>query len=359
MRRGLGGIYRRGEIWWIHYSREGKLHQESSRSTDPEAAKSLLHRRLGDIGANRVSGGPVTLEGLRDLLLDDYDTQGRRSGKRVRECFAHLKAAFGGERAETISSPRLLGYVSARKEAGASPATIRQELAYLRRSMKLAVLAGKLGVVPVFPTIKVQNVRDVFVEEDVFPRIVEHLEEPVIRRLVTFLFWTGWRKDDAKGLLWSQVDMKRKSIRLGVGLTKNSAGRILPYGKNPELVKIINAQWKDSQAYPHVTHVFHRGGKKIGLFRKQWLTACKAAGVPEQWVHDFRRTAARRYVRAQVYERVAMELLGMKTTSIFHRYLIQNERDMENAMAQTVKVTVKDRGRGQPPKVGKKTGRSR
>ena len=80
-----------------------------------------------------------------------------------------------------------------------------------------------------------------------------------------------------------------------------------------------------------ISWVFHRGGKKVGDFRKSWETACKKAGVPGHIPHDFRRTAVRNLVRAGVPGRVAMQMTGHKTRSFFERYNIVSEGDLETA----------------------------
>ena len=80
-----------------------------------------------------------------------------------------------------------------------------------------------------------------------------------------------------------------------------------------------------------------RGGKKeprrILAFTKAWKTATVAAGCPGRIPHDMRRTAVRNMIRRGVPERVAIELAGHKTRSVFDRYSGQRGRSEEGRRA--------------------------
>ncbi len=353
-RRDFGTLRLRGRIWWVRYKVNGKSYEESSGSADRRKAEKLLARREAELGLGHFIAPNVkrtTVAELADLLRDDYRVNGRRSLRRAETSLAHLLAYFGGARAIMATPDRIATYIADRQDARAAPATIRNELAALKRMFTLGLRAGKVAQRPHIPAIQVSNARQGFFEEDDFRAALRELPAAV-KPVVEFAYLTGWRiPSEVLRLTWAQVDFEAGIVRLEPRTTKNDEGRAFPFDALPALKRLLEKQRSRTKALERasgriIPHVFHRDGAPIRYFRRAWLSALDRAAHREQGgvrevvrpellgriPHDLRRTAVRNLVRAGVPERVAMQLTGHKTRSVFDRYNIVNERDMREGV---------------------------
>ncbi len=98
--------------------------------------------------------------------------------------------------------------------------------------------------------------------------------------------------------------------------------------------------------------------RPIGSFRKTWIAACKAAGCPGRIPHDFRRTAVRNLVRTGIPERVAMQLTGHKTRSVFERYNIVSSGDLRDAARKLDEARGHNTGHNSPKQAAARGGAS-
>src|SRR5258706_1521673 len=118
----------------------------------------------------------------------------------------------------------------------------------------------------------------------------------------------------------------------------------------PELATLLREQRERTMTFEreHATicpHVFHAAGKPVRRFRKAWVAACRAAGVPGRLFHDLRRTAIRNFERAGVPRSWAMKLSGRRSELVYGRYAIVNEADLGEAVARLAATQSQNRYR--------------
>jgi hypothetical protein len=78
-------------------------------------------------------------------------------------------------------------------------------------------------------------------------------------------------------------------------------------------------------------YLFHNDGNPIVDCRHAWKTACAKAGLSGLLVHDLGRSGIRNMVRSGVPEAVAMRISGHLTRTVFERYNIVSEGDLDAA----------------------------
>jgi integrase len=336
---GTGSIYLRGRIWWIQYYRQGKPYNETSESTDKEDAEKLLHKRLGEIAEGRFQGltpERVTLSQLCELVCEDYRLSGKRSAVTITyRIEQHIAPAVGKVRASQFGSLHIKRYVAQRREEGAEDSTINRELAVIRRGFNLALRADPPMVVraPHFPRLEESNVRQGFIEHDQYVKLRDALPRH-LKALFVVGYHTGARVGELRKVdRHTQLDLGAGEIRLFGEQTKNKRPRTLPvYGEMKLWLEIQVEELK--QKFPACPWLFHYYGRAIGAHLKGWTNACKTAGLPALHFHDLRRTAVRNMERAGIPRKVAMEISGHRTESVYRRYDIVNQRDLRIAAAK-------------------------
>jgi integrase len=183
--------------------------------------------------------------------------------------------------------------------------------------------------------------------------VLANLPDDGLRDFVRFGHITGMRLGEIRSLRWENV--QDGEIILAAEDAKTGKSRSIPI--ESELAELMrrreNARSvKTASAIILAEFIFHRGdGQPVGEFRKSWKAACIAAGVgkmacsrcnqsecghPRKYAgrifHDLRRSAIRDLVRAGVPQKVAMEISGHRTISVFNRYNITDDADKHAAL---------------------------
>jgi len=225
--------------------------------------------------------------------------------------------------------------------------------------------------------------RSGFFEREQFEAVRRHLPQD-LRVAVTIAHTYGWRiRSEVMRLKLAQVDLDKGTLRLEPGETKNDDGRLVYL--TPELQSMLRAQIDHVMVVMRtrgavIPHLFpHLSGRYQGKprrdFVKTWKAACLNAmmegkdakaraqllealkhnprlGLLGMLRHDMRRTAVWNLVNAGVSERVAMQMTGHKTRSVFDRYHIVSPADLQEAakkLAGTISGTPTTSALAPPP----------
>lgn len=332
----MGMLYKRGNVFWIKYYRNGKPYRESTKSYKEADAKRLLKRREGEISQGKLPGiyfDRVTFDELAEDFLREYRIKQRKSLVRAERSVWHLKEYFEGFKVTEITTPQIQAYIEYRLDEGAANGTINRELAGLKRMLNLGAQSTppKVDRVPHIPMLTENNVREGFFEHGDFLALRDNLPD-YLKGFVTFAYKTGWRVSEISGLAWNRVDLDEGKAWLDKGTTKNNEARIVYLDE--ELKEVFQRQWKlkgkGEKLFPYV-FLNKDGNGRIKDFRFAWKKAYQEAKIGKRLFHDFRRTAIRNMVRAGIPEQVAMKVSGHKTRSVFERYNIVNDTDLRMA----------------------------
>jgi integrase len=342
-------------FWYAAYYSGGKQVRISTHTTVKTEAQALLRKWMGnaDNGQAPVSR-KLRYADLRQMLIDSYVAQGNKSLKSLADGtetingLTELDKFFGyktavvddkltatdrGVAVTALTTDAAKRFVRQRRDDGVGNAAINRSLASLRRMLNLAKREKKIHDVPYIEFQKEPPARKGFLEREKFEELVKLLPTH-LRPLVTLLYECGTRVGESLQIEWPQVDLNTRLIRLEAEQTKTDEARILPLSS--ALVNML------AEMEPKTGRVFD--GTNL---RKEWVKACAAAGlgriieVPGKkydpryeglTLHDLRRSAIRDFIRTGTQERVAMQISGHKTRSVFDRYNIVSPEDVSKAM---------------------------
>lgn len=334
---GEGSVYLRGRRWWISYPTPSGQRKESTKQGDEAKARKVLRDRLRSISTTGVSAPraeKVVIGELLDDLLHDYKVNDKSFDWVQMVVEKHLRPAFGMTRAAGLGSDHIKRYVMARLAAGRKNATVNNELALLRRSLKLGSRHEPPKVLRVIHIAKLEtnNVRKGFLEPEQYKKLIAAASAD-LAPIIEFAYLTGCRRGEILGLRWSQFDPSAGIVRLNPGETKNAEARTIPLTPGLKAL-LLRVKAERDETWPWAEYIFTRAGQRILDFRGAWEAACTAAGLEGQLFHDLRRCGVRNLVRAGVPEKVAMTISGHKTRAVFDRYSIVSERDLHEAAAK-------------------------
>lgn len=380
--------------WTKVYDANHKAMREPTYETSKEKAQGILTKRLAAVANGTYGTKDTRQTKIADLfplIEQDYVHQGRKSVKDLRARWHfHLKPAFGHILADNLTSDGVKTYVDNRLEGKselgtdpgkptkpgapakpkfgkpAKPATINRELATLKRMFNLGMEAKppKVQRCPKIKMLAENNVRTGFLDDAAFFRLAAlcALVGIWLHAILEVGYTFGWRISEVLKLRVRQVELANCCIRLDPGTTKNKDARFVKFAATSTLAGLLKecCAGKDSDdplftredgrpviSISGIWHqvccdaglghrVCHQHEKPVRLGKDMVCPMCKIR-IPinkSTYVgllfHDLRRSMARNQRRGGTSEKTVMKAGGWRTTSVFHRYSIIDERDLDD-----------------------------
>jgi hypothetical protein len=140
-------------------------------------AVEFLKKQTSDaLNGKVVLSNQVTFDDLKNLIVNDYRNNGRKSLAHLEQVrLPKLADVFAGTKAVDVTTAAVERYKSLRLNDGAAPATLNRELAALKRMYRLGLRHGVVATMPYISLLTEHNVRKGVFELDQFREILKQL----------------------------------------------------------------------------------------------------------------------------------------------------------------------------------------
>jgi integrase len=318
-------LYRRGPVWWMRFSYQGRQMRRSTEVTNRKLAERIYGKVLGLIAEgkwfDRPPGQDKTVTDLLERYLRDHSAPNKAATthRRDKSLAAHLIRAFGGVRLDHLRPSQLADYKTSRRVVGAAPKTVNDELTLLGHAYKLALLEWEWVTDNPVLKVKKEKLRSkpgrwLTPEEEahLFAASPHWLQE-----IVLFALHTGMRQSEILNLQWPHVDLARRTLMILE--QKNGGQDTLPL--NATAVEVLQARARVrsiSTAQIFFNHAGHRWDARNLL--RAFYAARRTAGIEKFRFHDLQHTFASRLVQAGVDLYTVQRLGRWKSIKMVQHY---------------------------------------
>ena len=319
-------LYRRGPIWWMRFSYQGRQIRRSTDATDRKLAEQIYFKVRGLIadGTWVETPPPRPHKTVRDLLeryLRDYSAPNKAAGthRRDQSLAAHLLRAFGDVPLDQLRPARLADYKASRRAQGVAAKTLNDELGLLGHAYKVAEREWEWATDNPVLKIAKEKVRNL-IERWLTPEEEQRLlavSPTWLQEIIVFALHTGMRRGEILNLHWSHVDLARRTLTILE--QKNGARDTLPV--NDTAMEVLQA--RAAVRTSNMEAVFLNGAghpRNARNLLRAFYPAMRKAGITRFRFHDLRHTFATRLIQAGVDVYTVQKLGRWKTISMVLRY---------------------------------------
>jgi integrase len=313
---------------------QGKRFQGTTGVTTKTAAKEIEKQRRKELELAHA-GIPVqrvqrirTVSEITEAYLNGYRLNHRPKSIRSAEgCLENVDRLIGNVLLSELTEDRVREYIRLRQHEKVSGRTINMELGELSRSI------GRTWK-ELWPKVrKLEERKDIgqALSPEKQHRLLDSVEcsaSPILRALVPLLLLTGMREDEAFSMQLCQIDITRRTMRVGRAKTSSGTGREIPI--NDELLVILerHLQWfrekfgklrPEYYLFPWGSPVPKDPTRHAVEVKTAWTKARANAKVSCR-LHDLRHTYATQLAELGTPESTMLALMGWMSRRMLEHY---------------------------------------
>jgi integrase len=215
-------LYRRGPVWWMRLSYQGRQVRRSTDVMDKKLAEKIYHKVMVQLAEGQWfppdAGAEKTVRDLVERYLREHSAPNKApTTHRCDQSRAQrLIRTFGDLRLTEMRPALLAAYKATRRAEGAAAKTINHDLALLGHAFQLATKEWEwVAENPVHKVSKekVRNLLERWLTAEEEQRLLGASPE-WLQEIILFAANTGLRQSEILNLQWCNVDLFRRTITL-------------------------------------------------------------------------------------------------------------------------------------------------
>jgi integrase len=328
-------MYLRKGNWITEFYHEGIRYKKSlGAGISKTVAKEREAKFKQEVreGKHQQKARRIKFEVFTEKYLEHARVNKRpQSARRNEVSIKQLMPFFRGQLIGSIVPFQVEQYKKARRDGGASPATVNRDVACLRNMMNIAVDWGYLRMNPLsrIKMIREDNEKMWCLSYEEEARLLEECgkspqrggkEKRYLRDLVEFALYSGLRKEEILSL--QKIHVNIEGSYLQVVDSKTHEGRFVPLSETLKEILLRRVEQPGEYVFTDSR------GEKLKVLTNAFWNAAERAGLI-RWeggkrvrfrFHDLRHTFGSRLGMQGVDLKSIMEIMGHKSAKVAMRY---------------------------------------
>lgn len=341
---GMGSIRQRPDgRWEARYTTpDGK--QRSIYAKSEKLVTEKLRGELHDLDTGHWrEPSKMTVAEWMEIWLRDYQTHTTPRTVKIYSDHVrlHINPVIGGIKMPKVSPIHVRRVISAMSEKGLSPTYIHHCHGVLSVSFNAAIESGVIKTNPARGIKTPRRVKKKFtiVDRELIPDFIDAAMEDINGRAMVFLFMTGLRAAEERGLKWEDIDLETGSMNVERQLVVRSTtefalpkdGSVRTIELTPEAIDLLKKhkkaqaelrlkageKWLDTDI---TSDLVFRSARGWFIAESVLHKAIRAVGVkiglPDLHPHDLRHSYAVAALRSGVDVKTVQHNLGHKNAAM-------------------------------------------